>query len=179
MIVPVVLCIATPAGGQDRRPTTPPAPNKQLPGAYLPSRFTIYIGGGIFPPNYTVELRGRSLVYHSQERDPKTDAARERTRIVTPTADQWRRFWRTMDQIKLWDWLAEYPNPLVADGTHWDLDIAFGDRRIKSSGSNAYPGGTNKPPDLSRPETLAPGTTRVFETYLNAVKVLVDGEPFR
>ena len=172
-------CITAFVEAQERRHPHPPAPGKQLPGDYLPTRLNIYIGGGIFPPSYSVDLRGESLVYRARELDPQTHAVRERTKVITPSAGQWRRFWRAMDDVQLWSWQPQYANPLIADGTKWGLDITFVARRIASSGSNAYPGGSAGSSEASKPDTNPPGASRRFSAYRSAVEDLLGGEPFR
>lgn len=180
LLLPALLFVATHIEAQEQRHPHPPVPGKQLPGDDRPTRLMLYIGGGIFPPNYTMEFRGDSLVYHASEDDPKTHTIRERTRVITPTADQWRRFWKAMDEVDLWNWRPRYDNPLIADGTKWDLDVEYAGRRIASSGSNTYPGGAAPGPKPSQaPAAGPPGTSKQFEAYLSAVRELLGGEPFR
>jgi hypothetical protein len=159
----------------------PPAPGKGLPSGYLPTRFRIHIGGGIFPPNYSVDLQGASLVYHVSDVDRETKAIRETSKVITPSASQWRQFWKAMDEVNLWDWQAEYPNPLIADGTKWGLDIAVAGKGIRSSGSNTYPGGPAAGPKPTTPPASLrlPEESKVFDAYLKAVEGLLGGERFR
>lgn len=161
--------VGTIGWADDPGPPTPPTPAKQSPGDYLPARFELYIHGGIFPPSYSVKVQGESLVYSAREAVPGSYALRERSEVIRPTAERWRRFWKAMDEVGLWDWRPEYPNPRVADGTRWGLEIAFGGREIRSSGSNGYPGGPADSPEPSR----------VFEAYRKAVEDLLGGESFR
>ena len=58
---------------------------------------------------------------------------------VTPA--QWKPFWFVVEQLGVWTWRTEYENPNMLDGTSWELVMVDGSRRIRSSGSNAFPGG--------------------------------------
>lgn len=162
------------APAQEARPC-PPQPGKQLPTAYLPVVLKIHIGG-FFGPSYWVELRGESLVYRVRDIDPKTNAVRLTSKVITPSASQWRRFWRAMDEVGLWRWRAHYANPGVFDGTQWRVEVVFAGRRAQASGSNAYPGEAARPPISSSVDTE---TSRTFNTYLRAVEDLLGGERFR
>lgn len=164
-----LLCLGVAVNGQDLAGRNPPVPGKQMPSRELPSTFELYIGGGIFPPNYTVKLEGASLRYECHDIDRKTEQPKVRSKIITPTAAQWRQFWRSMDEIGLWKWQAEYPNPLVMDGCGWSLDVAVAGKRVKSSGHNAYP---------NRRGMQLDSASEDFEKYMNAVEALLGDEPF-
>ena len=59
---------------------------------------------------------------------------------VTPSEEAWERFWATLDDAGVWDWAARYePDSPVMDGTSWMLEAEHDGRRVRSSGSNAYP----------------------------------------
>jgi hypothetical protein len=60
--------------------------------------------------------------------------------IIQPSEDQWRQFWQEVDHIGVWSWAPEYTNPNVLDGTQWSLSLSHAGRKLKSDGSNAYPG---------------------------------------
>ena len=62
---------------------------------------------------------------------------------IQPTEDQWHQFWEEVDRIGVWAWLPEYFNPNVLDGTQWWLELRHGERKVKSEGSNLYPGSTD------------------------------------
>jgi hypothetical protein len=62
--------------------------------------------------------------------------------VIRPTEEQWRQFWLEVDRIGVWAWLPEYVNPNVLDGTQWSLELRYGERKVKSEGSNLYPGST-------------------------------------
>ena len=82
-----------------------------------------------------------------------------RARIKVPP-DRWEAFRRHLDAAKVWSWRPEYIDLAVADGKGWSLQIAYPDRRIRSSGSNAYP------------------PKKQFGEFLAAVRELTGGKPF-
>jgi hypothetical protein len=165
-----MLCSVPAVEGQQVVTRHPPAPGKHMPSRHSPSVFMLYIGGGIFPPNYTVQLRGNSLLYQCHDIDRKTNRPIEASKLITPTATQWRQFWRSMDEVGLWKWRAEYPNPLVMDGCGWSLEVAVAGRSVESSGHNGYP---------SRGGVQLNAASEDFEKYLKAVEALLGGEEFR
>ena len=59
-----------------------------------------------------------------------------------PSAAAWERFWREVDRLDVWSWAESYePEGVVMDGTYWSVALDQGDRRVRSSGANAYPEG--------------------------------------
>ena len=62
----------------------------------------------------------------------------ERTGIPIP-AERWIAFRKQLDSAKVWSWQRKYDNPNIADGTVWQFEIIYADRKISSEGSNAYP----------------------------------------
>lgn len=80
-------------------------------------------------------------------------------RIRVPI-NRWVSFRRHLDAAKIWSWHREYIDLAVADGKGWSLQITYADRRITSSGSNAYP------------------PKKQFDEFLAAVRELTGGKPF-
>lgn len=107
----------------------------------IPSRLLVTIGG-FGGPHYEVRWFRRKLRYHSDE----LQAA------MVPTDEAWKSFWAALDRINVWGWAAHYDDLEIFDGTQWELDLSDGVRRVRCSGSNAYP-----------PE---------FQQFLDAVTVL-------
>jgi hypothetical protein len=177
-VVALVLCVTSRVEAQEPIRPNPQAPGKQLPSGYLPSKLMIRVGGGIFPPNYSVVLQGESLIYHVSDIDPKTNEVRETSKVVAPSASQWRQFWKAMEEIDLWRWQPEYADPRIADGTKWGVDIEFAGRTIHSVGSAIYPGA---PPRSKKPPNAEPNPDDKgkFPDYLQAVEKLLGGERFR
>ena len=142
-------------GAEPIRPH-PQRTGKRLPSGYLPSKLMIRVGGGIFPPNYSVVLQGESLIYHVSDIDPKTNEVRETSKVVTPSASQWRQFWKAMEEIDLWRWQPEYADPRIADGTKWGVDIEFAGRTSVRSAVpciRAPQPGAKSPPTPNRTRT--------------------------
>ena len=130
----------------------------------VPIRFKASIGG-FTGTSYFVELRDGTLTCtESRKGIAKTVAS-------TPTPTQWREFRKILDDIKVWEWRAKYPNDKgVFDGTQWSLDIAYADRAVKATGDNNYPDAT---------DTRIPEPTETFNRYLEAIKKLTGGKTFR
>jgi hypothetical protein len=133
---------------------------------YLPRRFKFFIGG----------LRGGS----SWEWDGKAlqcgtlDSVRGKgtTKTITPSADQWKKFWKTMDEVKVWKWRSRYENLDVLDGSSWSLELEYGDEMVRSRGRNGYPS------DDDVAAMAGPGESEIFKKFREAVRELVaEGEP--
>jgi hypothetical protein len=118
-------------------------------------------------------------LYRVSSLDPERQAIRWTSKVITPSPSQWLQFWKAMDEVRLWQWRTEYPNPIVCDGTQWGVEVAIGGRGAKSSGSNAYPDGrgTSPPPWKLDPTTSL--RSEMFDKYLTAVEALLGGERFR
>jgi hypothetical protein len=155
----------------------PPVPGKLLPSQYLPTDLKVAIGGAA-PPSFRVELRGDSLVYHVREFDPESFTIHEVERAITPSAAQWARFWKAMDGVDLWHWQPSYTNSDAENGTNCSVEIAFGDKKVRSSGRNAYPTGEAEPADAADTESSASEGDDLFKTYLRAVEDLLGGARF-
>ncbi len=134
----------------------------------LPLAFEVYIGS-FSGTAYGVWWDGERLVYESFE----SGYEGRQQLALSPSQAQWRRFWRSMDQIGIWEWAKRYepgeryePESVVRDGTHWSLTLADAGRRVESSGDNAGPGAR----DLDE--------SRVFDRFCEAVARLVGGREF-
>ena len=57
--------------------------------------------------------------------------------VITPTKQQWEKFWSLMEQCR--DWEPAYQNPGILDGTSWGVDVSGGGICVRTEGSNAYP----------------------------------------
>lgn len=137
-------------------------------GEHAPLAFEAYIGS-FQGTSYGVWWDGGRLVYESFEPGYK----RREQFLLSPSQAQWRRFWRSMDQIGVWEWLTRYepgkrfePEGVVRDGTHWSLTLAHEGRRVESSGDNAGPNDCDL--DESRP----------FGRFCNAVARLLGDREF-
>jgi hypothetical protein len=159
--------------GQTPQLSQPKAPGKQLPGGVGPRVLHLYIGG--FPGSYFwVNLEGDHLSYRARRNvdDEKGFRYVETKKTIKPTAEQWRQFWKVLDEAQAWQWSARYPAPpQMADGTQWSVEMEWDGRRIKSSGDKNFPG---------KPSPEAPfGATETFRKLLTGVKALLGGEDFQ
>jgi hypothetical protein len=132
----------------------------------VPESFTATIGG-FFGTSYGVELRDGSLFYSVTSGSQKS-----KTVTITPTTQQWQEFRRALDDVKIWQWRTNYPNPGVFDGTQWSLSIQYHARTLKTQGCNNYPGRTGKP-------NGSPHVTKEFSAYTAAITRLLGGKEFQ
>lgn len=124
----------------------------------LPVEFTISIE--TFEINsFKVELSGSKLYYQNRGYSVCPEAC------VTPSNEEWKKFWHTADRIGLWEWKID-PLAFSIDGTSWSINIKYNDRQIKVEGSDSYPGSNNNLP------------SREFEEFLRAVSNLIGGRQF-
>ena len=131
-----------------------------------PTRFTARIGG-FLGASYSVELHDGVLLYTSSERGQRN----QKKEKVTPTAAEWRDFRQTLEDLKVWQWRADYPSQGVVDGTQWMLDIAYAGHSLTAHGSNNYPDAAGKP-------NGSPDSTETFNRYLAAIRKLTGGKSF-
>ena len=136
--------------------------------AIMPEKFHAVVGG-FLGSTYVVELRDGAL--HYTERTQTSVGPGTFSSTVIPTAQQWQEFRKSIDQLRIWQWQADYPNKGVADGTQWSLEIAYADHALKTRGDNNYPDATGKP-------NGEPNSTKTFDSYLAAVKKLIGGRSF-
>ncbi|HEU4454229.1 MAG TPA: hypothetical protein VFR81_14270 [Longimicrobium sp.] len=110
-------------------------PTLALPREGAPRQLGFVIGG--FGTDFRqVELRKDTVVFrHVAWSDGAVDSVR-----AVPTAEQWRGFWASVDEIGVDQWRRRYVNPRVVDGLGWQLLLQTEEREIVSTGSNSYPG---------------------------------------
>lgn len=134
----------------------------------VPGDLEIYVGNfrGL---SYGLWWDGTRLVYESFLDGYN---AREQT-VLMPSPASWKRFWRTLEEINVWDWENRYeagtryePRGEIRDGTHWSLTVAHEDRRVESSGDSAGPDAR----DIDE--------SRSFLALAEAVSRLVGDRPF-
>jgi hypothetical protein len=75
-----------------------------------------------------------------------------------------------IENARLWSWSDKYYNYKVQDGTHWDVEISYRGRSIKSSGANSYP----SEDDVSK-ASRSPEYGQPFKTLLLGVRNLLGG----
>ena len=155
------------------RKNLPPVPSKQLP-ASSSTKLSLYIGGAIFPPNYNVTLNGDTLTYWVQSLDPATQKPLEISQTIKPSPEQWREFWKSMDEVGLWSWKPVYEDFHLMDGTHWSVQATHDGRSVRSRGRIYFPG--QDTPD--KPGEIRNDSGPLFEKYLAAVRKLIGDRPF-
>jgi hypothetical protein len=98
---------------------------------------------------------------HYTERKAPTGPGAQATSsaTITPTAEQWREFRQSIDELKVWRWRPDYSDSAIMDGTQWQLELAYSDHSLKTGGSNKYP--------------------EHFDRYLAAVQKLLGGKTFK
>lgn len=134
----------------------------------LPQYLKIRVGG-ILGPVYSIRMKGNNLIYRIHE-DENTDEYSEAE--INPAGEDWQVFNKALDDIGVWQWQGEYPNPGQTDGTQWFLEIEWNGRRIKSFGDNNFPIADGDPENES---DISP----TFENFLGAVRKLIGGLKFR
>jgi hypothetical protein len=136
--------------------------------ALTPTALEIYVGS-FAEASYGLWWDEDHLIYESF-----LPAYDDRAQIVlTPSRAQWARFWKTIDEIGVWDWRNRYhaaerfePPEEIRDGTHWSLTLSSGGRSVESCGDSAGPDAT----DLD--------DSRAFQLFVQAVSRLIGGHRF-
>jgi hypothetical protein len=57
---------------------------------------------------------------------------------IYPSEDDWGRFWKSVDEIGVWEWNDEY-SICSQEGTRWQISLEYDDLEIHSVGLNNYP----------------------------------------
>ena len=57
----------------------------------------------------------------------------------TPDPGKWAVFMAKIDELRVWNWEATYYHVDMCDGSQWELELAMGDKTVKSSGVNKTP----------------------------------------
>ena len=132
-----------------------------IPNDFLPQRFDVFIGG-YMGTSYHVEMQDKCLIYQMFDIGYEL---KENQKII-PTTQQWAKFWNRINNLKIWDWETNYPNPGICDGTQWKINILYNEKQLETSGDNNYP---NSPDGL-------PG--KEFVSFLEALRTLLGGVSF-
>ncbi len=135
------------------------------PPAGVPSKFKFQIGG--FDGGYrTVRYDGDELLFDATGMDMEIEPADR----VRPDPEAWQRFARSCDRVDVWGWRKSYSDPMICDGTQWELKLCWDGRSVSSSGSNAYPGGSD--------EFGSDDYSPKFKAFLRALSRLTGGHKF-
>lgn len=91
------------------------------------------------------------------------------TRIVKPSAEDWRRFREWLDRDDVWQWPDSFPGPPApgGKGNSWTVHIELGGKELVSSGAGAYPGGHGS------------DRSPAFERFIAALRRLLGGLELR
>ncbi len=135
-------------------------------GRVRPLKFEFSMGG-FFAENHRVKLENGQLMY--QYCDAPLSWNQIDAKEIFPTVQQWIDFKTVINSINAWEWVPNYFTLGVCDGTQWELKINYGNKRIKSSGCNAYPG--TKDDDMNFNLSRTPE----FTAFVDALALLLGG----
>ena len=55
--------------------------------------------------------------------------------------DDWAMFWKELSSVGIWKYEKQYvQEAFVCDGESWSISASYEDKKINSTGGNAYPG---------------------------------------
>ena len=126
----------------------------------VPTILKLYLGGSIYGPTYSVELREGAL--HYTERD----GSKETTAVVSPTSEQWGAFRKALDANKVWSWRRTKSNRMHS--RQWTVTITYRGAKVDRAGDGRSPGQT----------PAAYGGTIEFDNFKKAVRTLLGGKKF-
>jgi hypothetical protein len=128
--------------------------------AEVPSVMNLFLGGSIYGPTYSVELRDGVLHYTERNQGKETSA------IVTPTPEQWIAFRKALDVNDVWTWRRTKSAQMHSQ--QWTVRITYRAAKIDRSGDGKSPG---------RSPTGFGGTVE-FDNFKKAVSALLGGKKF-
>ncbi len=135
---------------------------------HLPDLFEVFVGSSR-DDSYGAWWDGSVVIYESFGPDFRGCEQL----LLAPSGAQWQRFWRSMDELEVWQWGNRYdpgtrfePQAVVRTGVHWSLELAHDGHKASSSGDGAGPGSVDL--DESVP----------FAAFLEAVTRLLGGQRF-
>lgn len=131
----------------------------------IPTKF-LMTTSGLMGSGQSVLLQDGVLVYTEHTLN---GSAQRKT--ITATPDRWRQFRQALDAINVWSWRADYPNPSVADGLRWEIDVVYPDRKLHASGKNNYPDDNGRPANSAE-------QTKAFQRLREAVQALLGDSSF-
>ncbi|MDW7772283.1 MAG: hypothetical protein SCH71_05260 [Desulfobulbaceae bacterium] len=139
-----------------------------MSGASIPQKLKVRIGG-ILGSWYSVRIKGSDLLYRIHKDEDEDDFKELK---INPGEQQWRDFRKALDDIGIWQWKEEYPNPGEADSTQWFVELEWDGRTIKSSGDSNFPIADGNPENEAE---MSP----TFDRFLDAVRKLIGDLEFR
>jgi hypothetical protein len=82
-------------------------------------------------------ISGWAPAYVSWHPDARRFAGTGRGAARAPSAGEWAAFWVAIDAIGVWGWDGHLATFAVCDAGGWVLELARGDRAIRSSGNGS------------------------------------------
>jgi hypothetical protein len=84
--------------------------------------------------------------------------------VFRPSPREWDRFWRAVARLGVWQWADGFERGRATGEPTWSLELALGNRRLRTSGFDAYP-----------PLAEGPQVTPLFASFCAAVSRLAGG----
>jgi len=148
----------------------------------IPDDFKFVVMAGPSGSSYAVRLSGGSIDYIQTPPDHKLPGESPHpgaqygsgsgsSRTIEVSESSWQEFRAFVDRIGIWDWKSHYDDLDVIEGAQWTLEINWGEKKLCSSGSNAYP--------LLESETGSfGGYSKAFSEFLEGLRRLLGGVDF-
>ena len=87
----------------------------------------------------TLEWDGRALNY-TVTRPASVKALNSDKRSIRLSQSSWKEFWKDLDENEVWKWVNDYgTKPASIKDRAWSVSIKKDSKKVKSSGTNAYP----------------------------------------
>ena len=121
-----------------------------------PSKFFFAIGGFHGPwKEYRLEDGGLRYMVNAGGCPPHILEDRGASLVVAEkkmTDSDWLKFWDALDAkgCDIWSWHKKYFDPLIMDGTQWEIKIRLGNKYAFCDGCNEYPGGNSKGSEFNK-----------------------------
>ena len=58
---------------------------------------------------------------------------------LKPDPEKWSAFLAEINELGVWEWEPSYHRTDMCDGSQWELELAMGDKNVKSYGSGLFP----------------------------------------
>lgn len=104
-----------------------------MTGDILPKKLVFGIGSYACRRE-TIQWDGEQLIYQVSEHGDSSEQ-----KITVPDEVEWKNFWIAVRNIDVWHWREKYDEIYVCDGIEWEIELAVGDKKIKSEGCGSYP----------------------------------------
>ena len=92
-----------------------------------------------------------------------------------PSAEKWRAFRSSLDNLKVWSWKSEYVDTAApTDGYSWQVELTYPDHKLLSHGYEAAP---THDGSWSPMKGMSSGSDSTYSDFTKAVSDLID-QPF-